>query len=233
VTADDLHRAPVLVPPGGLGPEGETVRVLAENPLGLALPSAARPHADVVLGLGGLEPAVGDTLQAVRHARREPPWGDVVLSMALLEVKRTWADSARATVVQLYGDYQVGDRVVAPEPYALDPALEAEPVDAPLTGRIAAFEVPQVLVGSGEALFLDVGAADGVALGDEFAVFSRQESEAVQHDLADALAVVRVTRVTDGTSTARVISVRDPGTRPGDPVRLVRRLPPAAASGGG
>lgn len=233
VTADDLRRAPVLVAPGGLGPEGATVRVLAENPLGLELPSAARPYADVVLQLGGLEPAVGDTLQAVRRVRRELPWGEVVQSMALVEVKRTWADSARATVVRLYGDYQVGDPVVAPAPYSLDPALEAEPAGAELTGRVAAFEVPQVLLGTGEALFLDLGAEDGVALGDEFAVFSREESEAMRRELSDALAVVRVTRVTDGTSTARVIGIRDPGTRPGDPVVLVRRLPPAAAAGGG
>lgn len=232
VTADDLHRASVLVPAGGLGPAGETVRVLAENPLNLALPSAARPYVDVILHLGGLAPAVGDTLQAVRHARQVPPWGEVVLSMALLEVKRTWADSARATVVQLYGDYQVGDPVVAPAPYALAPALEAGPADVELTGRIAAFEVPQVLLGTGESLFLDLGDEDGVALGDEFAVFSREETEAVRRELSDALAVVRVTRVTDRTATARVVQIRDAGSRPGDPVILVRRIRPSAAAGG-
>lgn len=233
VTADDFRRAPVLVPVGGLGTEGSTVRVLSENPLDLALPSAARPSADVVVHLGGLEPAVGDTLQAVRYERREEPWGAVIVPMALLEVKRLWADSARAGVVQLYGDYQAGDPVVAVPQYALDPALAAEPADVELTGHVAAFEVEQVLLGTGESIFLDVGADEGVVLGDEFAVLSRQEDGAVERDVSDALTIVRVTRVTDATSTARVVSVRDPGTRPGDPVLLIRRLPSAPAAPGG
>jgi len=233
VTADDFRRAPVLVPVGGLGTEGSTVRVLSENPLDLALPSAARPYVDVVVYLGGLEPAVGDTLQAVRYERREEPWGEVIVPMALLEVKRLWADSARAGVAQLYGDYQAGDPVVAVPPYALDPALAAEPADVELTGHVAAFEVEQVLLGTGESIFLDVGADEGVVLGDEFVVLSRQEDGAVERDVSDALTIVRVTRVTDATSTARVVSVRDPGTRPGDPVLLVRRLPVAPAAPGG
>lgn len=233
VTADDFRRAPVLAPVGGLGAEGSTVRVLSENPLDLALPSAARPYADVVVHLGGLEPAVGDTLQAVRYERREAPWGEVIVPMALLEVKRLWADSARAGVVQLYGDYQAGDPVVAVAPYALDPTLAPEPTDAAITGRVVAFEVEQILLGTGESVFLDVGGDEGVALGDEFAVLSSHEGDAVEPDVTDALAILRVTRVTDATSTARVTSVRDPGTRPGDPVLLVRRLPAAPADPGG
>ena len=233
VTADDFRRAPVLAPPGGLGAEGATVRVLAENPLDLALPSAARPYADVVVHLGELEPAVGDTLQAVRYERREAPWGEVIVPMALLEVKRLWADSARAGVVQLYGDYQAGDPLVAVAPYALDPTLAPGPTDVAITGRVVAFEVEQVLLGPGESVFLDVGADEGVALGDEFAVLSSHEGDAVEHDVTDALAILRVTRVMDATSTARVESVRDPGTRPGDPILLVRRLPAAPANPGG
>jgi hypothetical protein len=153
--------------------------------------------------------------------------------MALLEVKRLWADSARAGVVQLYGDYQAGDPVVAVAPYALDPRLAPEPTDLAITGRVVAFAVEQVLLGPGESVFLDVGGDEGVALGDEFAVLSSHEGDAVEPDATDALAILRVTRVTDATSTARVTSVRDPGTRPGDPVLLVRRLPAVPADPGG
>lgn len=231
VTPDDFHRAPLLVGPGELGSEGVTVRVIEENPLDLRMPTAARKNVEVVIALGSLEPAVGDSLKAVRRAREEGVHGHVVIAKALLEVNRRWADSARATVVKMYGDYAVGDPVVAVSPYDLDSAARPEPVDAGVTGRLIAFEVPQVLLGPGEFLFLDVGAERGIQLGDEFAVFSRAERDGADVVQADALAVVRVVQVAERTSTGRVISVRDPGMRSGDPVRLIRRLSPSASSG--
>ncbi len=231
VTSDDFHRAPLLVGPGELGSEGVTVRVLEENPLDLRMPTAARKNVDVLIALGGLEPAVGDSLKAVRLAREEGVHGHVVVAKALLEVNRLWADSARATVVKMYGDYAVGDPVVAVAPYDLDPAARPEPVDADVTGEVIAFEVLQVLLGPGEFLFLDVGDERGVQVGDEFAVFSRTERDGANAALADALAVVRIVQVTERTSTGRVISVRDPGMRSDDPARLIRRLTPSASSG--
>ncbi|MFW6090171.1 MAG: LysM peptidoglycan-binding domain-containing protein, partial [Gemmatimonadota bacterium] len=230
VTSDDFHRAPLLVGPGELGSEGVTVRVLEENPLDLRMPTAARKNVDVVVALGGLEPGVGDSLKGVRFAREEGVHGRVVIATALLEVTRLWADSARATVVKMYGDYAVGDPVVAVAPYDLDPAARPEQVDDGVSGDVIAFAVPQVLLGPGEFLFLDVGADRGVRVGDEFAVFSRKERDGADTAVADALAVVRVVRVADRTSTGRVIGVRDPGMRAGDPVRLIRRLSPTGSS---
>lgn len=229
VTADDFHRAPLLVGPGELGSEGVTVRVLEENPLDLRMPTAARKNVDVLIALGGLEPSVGDSLKAVRYARDEGVHGYVVIAKALLEVRRLWADSARATVVKMYGDYAVGDPVVAVAPYDLDPAARPEPVESDVSGEVIAFEVPQVLLGPGEFLFLDVGAERGVRVGDEFAVFSRTERDGADAAPADALAVVRIVQVAERTSTARVISVRDPGMRSDDPVRLIRRLSASAS----
>lgn len=233
VSADDFRRAPLLVAAGTLGPEGVTVRVMEENPLDLRIPTAARQHVDVVIALGGLQPAVGDTLKAVRRVRAERPHGDVVVPKALLEVDRLWADSARATVVQIYGDYAVGDAIVALAAYDIHAGARHEPVDEGLQGAVVAFEVPQVLLGPGEFVFLDVGAEAGVEVGDEFAVFSRAERAAIDRALRDALAILRIVHVSPGTSTARIVDVRDPGTRPGDPVRLIRRLsaPPAPPAG--
>lgn len=224
VSPDDFRRAPLLVPVGALGPEGTTARVMEENPLQLGLPTAARQHVDVVVALGGLEAAVGDSLKAVRRVRTEGLHGDVVVPKALLEVNRLWDDSARATVVQIYGDYEVGDAVVRLAPYEFDPAAPYTAVEDGPTGTVIAFEVPQVLLGPGEHVFLDAGAGAGVRLGDEFGVFSRVERHGIDGKPRDALAVLRVVHVTPATSTARVVNVRDPGTRAGDPVLLLRRL---------
>lgn len=225
VSPSDFRRAPLLLAPGGAGPEGTTVRALQENPLDLNLPPSASQFGQVVIGLGGLSPAVGDVLKGVRWGRVEEGYGRVMIPQALLRVDRLWADSARATVLQIFGDYSVGDGVVAVDEYALDPAARAEDVDVGITGRVVGFEIPQVLLGPGEMVFLDLGRADDVRLGDEFAVFARDEREAIVAEIRDALVVVRVVHLTESTATARVTEVRDPGTRSGDPVRLVRRMP--------
>lgn len=224
VTLSDFRRAPLLVPAGALGPEGRTARVMEENPLGLNLPTSARMNVDVILDLGGLDPAVGDTLKAIRWGRAEEPYGRVVRSMALLEVNHRWADSARARVVQMFSDYRVGDPVVEPDPYTLDPAARPIAADVDITGRVVGFDVPQVLLGPGEWLFLDIGRDDGARPGDEVAIFSRDERAAIVSAEADALMIARIVHVTDRTSTAHVIRVRDPGAAPGDPVRRVRRM---------
>ncbi len=230
VTRDDFHRSPLLVPAGQLGSEGATVRVMEENPLDLDLPPGVRRHVEVVLWLGELEPSVGDTLKAIRRVRSEEPYGEVTAPMALLEVNRLWRDSARASVVQLYGDYAVGDPVVEPEPYELDAAAQPAPLPdgaSEITGTVIGFEVSQVLLGPGDFVFLDVGGQAGVRLGDEFAVYSRKERESIGAGLQDALATLRIAHVAAETATALVATVRDPGTRPGDPVRLIHRLAPS------
>jgi len=225
VSPSDFRRAPLLLAEGGAGPEGITVRALHDNPLDLNLPPSAGQFGQVVIGLGGLTPAVGDVLKAVRWGRVEEGYGRVLVPQALLRVNRLWADSARATVERVFGAYSVGDAIVALDEYVLDPEARAEEVDVGMTGRVVGFEVPQVLLGPGEIVFLDLGLVDDVRLGDEFAVFARDEREAIVAEIPDALIVVRVVHLTQNTSTARVTEVRDPGIRSGDPVRLVRRMP--------
>lgn len=225
VSPSDFRRAPLLLPMGEAGPMGITVRALQENPLDLNLPPSAGQFGQVIIGLGGLTPAVGEVLKAVRWGRAEEGYGRVMVPQALLRVDRLWADSARATVEQLFGAYMVGDAIVAVDDYELDPAARAEEQEIGITGSVVGFEIPQVLLGPGEMVFLDLGLADDVRLGDEFGVFARDEREAIIAEIPDALIVVRVVHLTQNTSTARVTQVRDPGTRPGDPVRLVRRMP--------
>lgn len=225
VSSSDFRRAALLQPEASVGPQGTTVRVLQDNPLDLNLPSSIRQFGQVVIGLGGLSPSVGDTLKAVRWDRMEQGYGRVMLPMALLRVDRLWSDSARTTVVSVFGNYSVDDAVVEMDEYALDPAARAVETEVEMIGTLVGFEIPQVLLGMGEMVFLDLGLVDDVRLGDEFAVFPRGEVEAIVTNVTDALIVVRVVHLTEHTATARVTNVRDPGIRPGDPVRLVRRMP--------
>jgi hypothetical protein len=225
VSVSDFFQASLLVDPGEYGPMGRTARVIEENPLDLNLPPSARLHQDVIVQLSGLQAKPGDLLQTVRWGRGIGPFGSVLESKALLLVTRTVADSARARVVDVYGDYAVGDPVMVAADFFLDPELEPAETDDVLNGKIIAFAMEnQVVLDLYDEVFLDLGRQEGVQIGDEFLVFSHLEPSPALAEPEDALCVLRVVRVTGGTSTAVVRKVRDPGTREGDPVRLSRRL---------
>ena len=225
VSLSDFFRASQLLDPSELGPTGTTYRVIQENPLGLSLPPSARLNQEVVIHLGGLSTWEGDFLQAVRWGRTIGAQGSVLHSKAILQVTRVAADSARARVVQVFGDYQVGDPVVQAADFFVDPESRVGVPASQVNGTIIEFAVEnQSIPDLYDEIFLDVGRQAGVQVGDEFAVFSHLEQTPGTAVEADALCHLRVVRVTNGTSTAVVFKIRDPGTREGNPVRLVGRI---------
>ena len=225
VSLSDFFRASQLLDPSELGPTGTTYRVIEENPLGLSLPPSARLNQEVVIHLGDLSTWEGDFLQAVRWGRQIGSRGSVLLSKAILQVTRLEADSARARVVQVFGDYQVGDPVVQAADFFVDPESEVGVPASQVNGTIIEFAVEnQSIPDLYDEIFLDVGRQAGVRVGDVFAVFSHLEQTPGTAVEADALCHLRVVRVTNGTSTAVVFKIRDPGTREGNPVRLIGRI---------
>ena len=225
VSLSDFFRASQLLDPTELGPTGTTSRVVEENPLDLSLPESARLNQDVVVHLGDLSTWKGDFLQTVRWGRRIGSLGSVLESKAILQVTRVAGDSARARVVEIFGDYRVGDPVVQAADFFVDPESDVSETTSRLNGTIIAFAIEnQRILDLYDEVFLDVGRQVGVRVGDEFLVFSHLESTPDTAEAADALCHLRVVRVTDGTATAVVFRIRDPGTREGNPVRLAGRI---------
>lgn len=223
VSTSDFHRAPFLADPEAMGPTAVTVRKLEQNPLGLSLPATARRHHQMVLELNGLEAEEGQRLQAIRWKRSLGRSGRIASPVALLEVRQVSGGSARVAVLDVYGDYQVGDPVIPAEAFEFDPASRLEPVESGLVAGLIGYEVEQVLPGRGDMVFLDVGSGAGVGIGDEFAVFAPDEVRPASAAWSDRLAVVRVVRVRPSTATALVVDLQDVGVEPGAPVRLVSR----------
>jgi len=225
VSPSDFFRATQLIDSSELGPTGTTSRVVQENPLGLNLPPSARLNQDVVIHLGDLSVAHGDFLQAVRWGRTIKSRGSVLESKAILEVTRMAGDSARARVVEVYGNYQVGDPVIGAAEFVLDPESVVGETSTRLHGTIIAFAIEnQSILDLYDEVFIDLGRQADVRIGDEFIVFSHLEATPETAEAADALCHLRVVRVTDQTSTAVVFKIRDPGSRPGNPVRLAGRV---------
>jgi hypothetical protein len=181
----------------------------------------------VVIHLTSGQPAVGDDLLAVRWDREIPGEGRILLSQAHVRVTRAYADgdSVRAEVVRIFGDYQVGDPVVVPEPFTPRPGVRPEPEVAGPVGKVLGYEVDQTLVGTGEKLFINLGTVDGIQAGDDFAIFPLTEASPATALLEDRVATARIVRAGHDASTARVIELRDPGMRPEAPVRRIGRMP--------
>jgi hypothetical protein len=226
VSLSDVRGAPILADRASFVSAGVTARVVAEAHPDIKLPRTVRLNDQVVLHLTGADVDTGDFLKAVEWGRSIGHAGNVLYTVGVVRVTRTYPsrDSVRAEVIQVFGDYRVDDLMVVAEEYPIVPGVQAEAEVNGLVGTVLGFAEDQILLGTGETLFLDIGADDGVAVGDVFAIFSAA-SAAETALLEDRLSTVRVVHVSDGTSTARATEVRDAGMRPGAPVRRVERMP--------
>jgi hypothetical protein len=220
VSESDFYRAPFLVGMDDDRRVGVTARKIEGNPLHLDMPPSVRLNDLVVVSLNGISIAPGEMLQAF-HMETGPRGRPMFRSMALIEVVEIEADSARATVKRLFGDYQVGDPVVLADPFLVPPDLSQTDVEGGMATEVLGFEISQAILGEGDMIFLTIGETGDVRIGDEFAVFDLSETASARWE--DRLATVRVVRVRSTTATARVIDLRDTAPEPGAPARLVRR----------
>jgi hypothetical protein len=181
---------------------------------------------EIVVRIDGAEVSLGDRLKAVQWGRSLGDAGTVLYTMGIVRVTRTYPtrDSVRAEVVQLFGDYRVGDAMVAVEDFSIEPGEQSEPEEAGPVGSVLAFTEEEVILAPGETLFLDIGSADGIHAGDLVAVFPLGQVAETAF-LEDRISTVRVVHASETTATARVTEVLDPAMRPGDPVRRVERMP--------
>jgi hypothetical protein len=169
----------------------------------------------------GAVPAVGDSLLIVRAGRRVGTAGSIVQPMGILRIEQVTGPVVTGRVVAQFADARVGD-MVAPLPVV--PALpmgSPQPVTTPVAGHVLQFMQREGLHSPTDHAFLSIGRGQGIGIGDELSVYvpAGQASPAVQ------VAVVRVVRADDATSTARVVSVSSTALREGLPVSLLRKMP--------
>ena len=226
VSMSDFYGAAVLADRSAFASAGVTARVVAESHPSIKLPRAARLNDQVVLHLTGVEVEVDDYLKAVQWGRSMGDAGHVLRTVGAVRVTRTYPsrDSVRAVVIQVFGDYRVGDPMVMAEEYPIVPGMQSEVEEGGLVGTVLGFTEDQTLVATTETIFLDVGAVDGVHVGDVFATFPLTATAETAF-FEDRLSIVRVVHTSDETATARVTELRDAGLRPGAPVRRVERMP--------
>jgi LysM repeat protein len=165
------------------------------------------------------EPArVGDRLRSFRVTRSVADVGQVVTPTGLLTVTAVHDSGAVAVVAKEYGRVQPGDLVGQLPTFSLEVGRQARDVAGGPEAMIMGFAGGSQLKDIGHHAFLDLGANDGVGVGDEFVLFS----DAVRSEVRGRLQVVSVTPT---SATARIVSMSDDVFRQGVVVRLVRRMP--------
>jgi hypothetical protein len=161
---------------------------------------------------------VGDRLQSFRIDKTIDLVGRVAQPTGVLEVLAVDGDGVVAVVSQEYARVQPGDMVRPLPTYTLEPGQYAQTVMGGSEAMIMGFAGTAVLSGIGELAFLDLGATDGITVGDEFVLYS----ESVTDDTEGAL---RVVGVTDEMATARILSLEDDVFDQGVVVRLAKKMP--------
>jgi hypothetical protein len=226
ISESDFYGVPFLAVPEQLGPIGVAVAKIDQNPLRLDIPPTLRPSDQVTIALNGLRAAPGDRLQAFTWGRGIAPYGRVVRPAALLTVLLVEADSARASVDRLFSNFQEGDPVIAAEAVTVDPAARPEQIENGAETTLIAFAAEQnLLLSVRESVFLSTGYAEGARLGDEYTLLANIRTDPAAALTQDTLAILRVVRVRESSSSAQAIRVMHPAAEPGTPGRLTARLP--------
>jgi hypothetical protein len=164
---------------------------------------------------------VGDTVMAIRPVRRVGNHGTIIEPLALLRVDTIVGSAAIAQVVNQFGELRVGDVVMPLMPVPEIGSGAPTPVDGGPEGQILQFIDREAMYGTTDLGFIDVGGAQGVRIGDEFAVYVSAGSGLPPTQVA----VVRAVHVGDRTATVRVLSVNSTALREGLPIRMIRRMP--------
>ena len=171
---------------------------------------------------------VNDRLLAIRFNRslRGIGLGWIIEPLGVLRIDSVADGSAVATITSQFGDLKVGDLAI-PMP-AIPTMPTAKPVDVSggPKGNIVDFMVVHPLYGNTDYAFIDIGATQGLAVGDELVAYlpERQPSKKQPEMLPEqTVAKLQVIRVTDRTATVRVVRLTNNGLTTGLPVRVARK----------
>ncbi|HEX9885369.1 MAG TPA: LysM peptidoglycan-binding domain-containing protein [Longimicrobiales bacterium] len=215
---DVFFAAPWLLEPGeGLGGLGELSSFAGAVEI-RAIRASARPQDRIRLSLDNGAPIVGAQLRAYRVTRSVPGLGDVVVPTGVLTVLEVDAAGALASVDRIFDRMRLGDRVEALPAFPFRDGELAQPLSGGPEATIVGFEANHELQSPGDIAFLDIGAEQGVELGDIFEVMW----EGMPSDRAEG--TLQVVGLRPGRSAARIRSLENPVFGLGVRVRLVRRL---------
>lgn len=241
VKVGEFMSAPYLMNPDALNVRGVFVRSIRDDVSGPGGATSAHPEDRVYLGYGpGPRPAIGDRLAVVSIGREMDGTrrdDHVIEPRGIVRILGMGSDAMEGRIESQFGPIYP-DHLLVPVSMFPDFQVEAaEPVENgyDLQAHIIAFADEQPMYGPTELAFLDVGSLAGVREGDIFRAYLPQR-EARAEDTGElrsevdvlppeAVAELRVVRVSDDHATVKVDQVFLPRLAAQLPVMRVRRMP--------
>ncbi|MGQ0813543.1 MAG: LysM peptidoglycan-binding domain-containing protein [Gemmatimonadota bacterium] len=220
--------APWIADSASLGINATVFKPMDPRSQGDKLRQTFHPRDDLILSTTDPNLKAGDRLLAVRLTRNLRGLGWVVEPQAILRVDSVGPTRAVAQIQTQFADLRVGDLAIPLPAVPTMPADNMTEVSGGPRGEIIEFLIDQPLIGTGEYVFVSLGATQGITIGDELLAFvpERKVSEKRVEILPEqAVARLRVIKVTPTTSSARVIGIENASLRKGLPVRVARKAP--------
>ena len=226
VSEGDFRRSGWLAPLSEVGALAQVLEPIAPTVVRGELPSTVHVFDRFTMTFpGGRPPAEGERYLAFRIERRVDPWGVIVRPTGLATVVAVHDEVATAVLVESYARVLAGDRLVRAEPFAMTPGIVPREVPDGPRGRVIALLDAQALLSAEDVVFIDLGRRDGIVVGDEFEILLRERGDRGVRSPEERVAVGRVVRTTERTSTLRIVEQRHPAITRGLAVRLIRKMP--------
>jgi len=165
----------------------------------------------------------GDLLLAYDVGATVTGYGEVIRPLGLLRVTADGesGQTVAATVIGLYNALELGAALLKVPAYRFDSNARAVPTDSGVEGQVIASGREGEITGTQNILFVNVGADDGVHLGDVFRISAAAMQAGATREQAEAIVVHTRAK----TATLVVVRVSQPDIRPGAAARQIRRMP--------
>lgn len=214
--------APWIADSTQIGVNGRIVSPVDARNADDKLAQAFHPHDELYTSATG---NVGDRLLVVRLVRSIKPYGMLVKPMGILRIDSVGGTTARASVIQQFADMKVNDLTLPMPAVPTLPTLEPRVVSGGAGGRIIDFVDPQLLYGTTDLGFIDLGAGQGLRIGDEVVAYLPQRQADKKADVLpeETVAQLRIIKVTDKTATVRITRVHNTALKSNMPVRVSKQ----------
>jgi hypothetical protein len=165
----------------------------------------------------------GDQLLAIRVQRNLGKPGYVIIPQGLLRVDSLGQNSATATVVEQFADLTLDDVTIPLPAIPAMPANHLTDVSGGPNGKVIEFLDDQPLYSTTDFAFVNLGAKDGLNLGDELLAYVPKKKTGKKEMLNEqAVASMRVIHVAERSVTVRVTRLSNAVLDANVPARVVR-----------
>ncbi|HWP36372.1 MAG TPA: hypothetical protein VNL18_02350, partial [Gemmatimonadales bacterium] len=166
---------------------------------------------------------VGDSLLVAFLGREIAGWGNVVVPAGIARVSHVADGRVVAQVIQQFARV-VDGQVALPLERFHDPGnVVATPVENGPEGRVVDVRDPHFVPNQQDVVFIDLGRENGVVPGDVFELM--RDPDLASGAPAERGAYLQVVHARQRSASALLMQIHRPGVRPGQRVRLVRKMP--------